>query len=53
VPDADATIPAIGRLLKLARANQMRVVDSQRTHRDGDPEWQILTEHAREGSWGW
>jgi nicotinamidase-related amidase len=53
VPDADATIPAIGGLLKLARANQMRVVDSQRTHRDGDPEWQIWTEHAREGSWAW
>jgi nicotinamidase-related amidase len=29
VPDADATIPAIGRLLKLARANQVRVVDSR------------------------
>jgi nicotinamidase-related amidase len=50
VPDADATIPPIGRLLKLARANQMRAVDSQSTHRDGNPEQQIWTEHAREGS---
>ena len=31
----------------------MRVVYSQDTHRDGDPEWRIWPEHAREGSWGW
>ena len=31
----------------------MRVVYSQDTHRDGDPEWQIWPEHAREGTWGW
>jgi nicotinamidase-related amidase len=53
VPDAEATIPAISGLLALARANGMRVVYSQDTHRDGDPEWQIWPEHAREGSWGW
>jgi nicotinamidase-related amidase len=53
VPDAEATIPAISGLLELARANSMRVVYSQDTHRDGDPEWQIWPEHAREGSWGW
>jgi isochorismate hydrolase len=53
VPDAEATIPAIGTLLDLARTHGMRVVYSQDTHRDGDPEWQIWPEHAREGSWGW
>ena len=53
VPDAGATIPAIGRLLDLARASRMRVVYSQDTHRQGDPEWKIWPEHCREGSWGW
>jgi nicotinamidase-related amidase len=53
VPDAEATIPAIAGLLELARANGMRVVFSQDTHRDDDPEWRIWPEHAREGSWGW
>ena len=53
VPGAEATIPAITRLLKFARAHEMRVVYSQDTHRDGDPEWQIWPEHDREGTWGW
>jgi nicotinamidase-related amidase len=53
VPDAEATIPAIRTLLELARAHGMRVVYSQDTHRDGDREWQMWPEHAREGSWGW
>jgi nicotinamidase-related amidase len=53
VADAQATIPAIASLLALARESGMRVVFSQDTHRDGDPEWRIWPEHAREGSWGW
>jgi nicotinamidase-related amidase len=53
VPDAEATIPAIERLLDLARASRMRVVYAQDTHRQGDPEWKIWPEHCREGSWGW
>jgi len=53
VPDAEATIPAIERLLALARASRMRVVFGQDTHRQGDPEWEIWPEHCREGSWGW
>src|SRR6476661_7644383 len=53
VPDAEATIPAINGLLQFARAHGIRVVYSQDTHRDGDPEWRIWPEHAREGSWGW
>src|SRR5438046_3379201 len=53
VPDAEATIPAIRALLELARASGMRVVFSQDTHREDDPEWRIWPEHAREGGWGW
>ena len=53
VPDAEATVPAIGRLLAMARASRMRVVFSQDTHQEGDPEWEIWPEHCREGSWGW
>jgi nicotinamidase-related amidase len=53
VPDAAATIPAIRALLEFARAHGMRVVYSQDTHREGDPEWRLWPEHAREGSWGW
>jgi nicotinamidase-related amidase len=53
VPDAEATVPAIKSLLDIARSHRMHVVYSQDTHRRGDPEWQILPEHCREGSWGW
>jgi len=53
VPDAESTLPAIGTLLELARAYGMRVVFTQDSHRDGDPEWRIWPEHAREDSWGW
>ena len=53
VPDAEASVPAIRRLLDLARASRMHVVYSQDTHQPGDPEWKIWPEHCREGSWGW
>jgi nicotinamidase-related amidase len=53
VRDAESTIPVIATLLELSRAYGMRVVFTQDTHRDGDPEWRIWPEHAREGSWGW
>jgi nicotinamidase-related amidase len=53
VPEAEATTPAIRRLLDLARGSGMHVVYAQDTHRPGDPEWQIWPEHCREGSWGW
>jgi nicotinamidase-related amidase len=53
VPDAQATIPVIGSLVERARCAGVRVVFSQDTHTDGDPEWKIWPEHAREGSWGW
>jgi nicotinamidase-related amidase len=53
VPEAEATVPAIRRLLDLARTSRMRVVYGQDTHRQGDPEWEVWPEHCREGSWGW
>ncbi|WP_047864837.1 cysteine hydrolase family protein [Rubrobacter aplysinae] len=52
VPDAEATIPRIRELLEKARASGARVVFSQDTHDEGDPEWEIWPEHARKGSWG-
>ena len=53
VPDAESTVPVVRRLLDLARAARMRVVYSQDTHRQGDPEWERWPKHCREGSWGW
>jgi nicotinamidase-related amidase len=53
VPDAEGTISAIRNLLELARENHMKVVFTQDSHADGDPEWEIWPEHAREGAWGW
>ncbi len=53
VPDAEPTIPKIKGLLDLARESGMKVVFTQDTHDEGDPEWEIWPEHAREGSWGW
>jgi nicotinamidase-related amidase len=53
VPDAEATLPQIKSLLDLAREAGMKVVYSQDTHGEGDPEWEIWPEHVREGSWGW
>ncbi len=52
-PDAEGTIPNIRILLDLARGSGMKVVFTQDTHNEGDPEWEIWPEHAREGSWGW
>jgi nicotinamidase-related amidase len=53
IPDAEATIPTIKDLLALARGSGMKVVFTQDTHNEGDPEWEIWPEHVREGSWGW
>jgi nicotinamidase-related amidase len=53
VKSAPDTVPAIGRLLELARASGMRVVFSQDTHDPGDPEFAIWPEHALRGTWGW
>jgi len=53
VPDAEATIPEIQDLLGLARGSGMKVVFTQDTHADEDPEWDIWPEHVEEGTWGW
>ena len=53
VPDAQATIPPIQTLLSQAREAGLEVAYSQDTHAEGDPEWEIWPEHAREGTWGW
>lgn len=53
VPDAEATIPKIRGLLEFARGSGIKVVYSQDTHEEGDPEWGIWPEHVRTGSWGW
>ena len=53
VPDAEGTIPAIKSLLDGARGSGAKVVFTQDTHTEGDPEWDIWPEHVREGSWGW
>jgi nicotinamidase-related amidase len=53
VPDAEGTVPVIQDLLRLARDSGMKVVFTQDTHTEGDPEWDIWPEHVEEGSWGW
>jgi len=53
VPDAEGTIPAIRSLLEGARRSGAKVVFTQDTHTEGDPEWDIWPDHAHEGSWGW
>ena len=53
VPDAEGTIPAMQDLLRKARESGARVVFTQDTHTEDDPEWSVWPEHAREGTWGW
>ena len=53
VADAEGTVPVIQRLIGFARHHDLPVIYTQDTHREGDPEWDIWPEHAREGSWGW
>jgi len=53
VETAAATIPALQRLLTLARTRGMRVFFTQDTHQEGDPEFPIWGRHVLEGTWGW
>ncbi len=53
VATAAATIPAIQRLLRLARASGMAVFYTQDTHDPGDMEFPIWGQHVLRGSWGW
>lgn len=52
VPDAQATVPTIADLIRRFRAADARVVFTQDTHRDGDPEFAIWPPHAIEGTHG-
>lgn len=53
VPAAAATIPAVQRLLTLARGAGMRVFFTQDTHQEGDIEFPIWGPHVLRGTWGW
>ena len=53
VPKALETIEPIRRLLDKARKAGVRVIYTQDTHYEGDPEFKIWGEHARYGTWGW
>ncbi len=53
VSDAEPTVPRLRGLIERAREHGARIVFTQDTHEDGDPEWEIWPEHARRGSWGW
>jgi nicotinamidase-related amidase len=53
VPDAGATVPVIADLVRRFRAAAARIVFTQDTHRDGDPEFAIWPAHALEGTHGW
>jgi nicotinamidase-related amidase len=52
VPDARGTVPVIAGLIRRFRAAGARVVFTQDTHRDGDPEFAIWPPHAIEGTHG-
>lgn len=53
VQTAVQTIPAIQRLLALARGRGMAVFYTQDTHEPGDIEFPIWGQHVLRGSWGW
>src|SRR4051812_35403399 len=53
VPSAAATVPVIAQLAGRFRDAGARVVFTQDTHRDGDPEFAIWPVHAVEGTLGW
>ena len=53
VPAAMETVPQIQRLLRDARTAGARVVYTQDTGFEGDPEFDIWPEHCRVGTWGW
>jgi len=53
VPTAKDTVPAIRKLLDLARQSGMMVAYTQDTHLPNDPEFPIWGEHCLIGTWGW
>jgi len=53
VPNAKDTIMPIKKLVEKARKNGVRVIYTQDTHWDGDPEFKLWGEHVKWGTWGW
>ncbi|MDQ7843505.1 MAG: isochorismatase family cysteine hydrolase [Armatimonadota bacterium] len=53
VASAQQTVPAIQRLLALARARGLAIFYTQDTHEPGDIEFPIWGQHVLRGSWGW
>jgi nicotinamidase-related amidase len=53
VPGAEETVPRIAKLLEVARSSGIRVVFTQDTHHDEDPEFDLWGEHVKHGTWGW
>jgi nicotinamidase-related amidase len=53
VPAAKSTVPHIRNLLEAARHAQVRVLYTQDTAVEGDPEFDIWPEHCLQGTWGW
>jgi nicotinamidase-related amidase len=53
VESAKDTVPLIQSLLSQARQAGTRVIYTQDTQVEGDPEWEIWPQHCRINSWGW
>ena len=53
VESAKETIAPIQSILKQARRSGTRVVYTQDSQVEGDPEWEIWPQHCRINSWGW
>jgi nicotinamidase-related amidase len=52
VPGARATIPAIRRLIDLARPHKLPIIYTQDWHQADDPEFGVWGTHALGGTWG-
>lgn len=53
VPAASETIPKIKGLLESARDQNVRIVYTQDTQVENDPEFAVWPEHCVKGTWGW
>jgi len=53
VPAAREIVPGIQRLLEMARERGVRVVYTQDTHMEDDPEWDNWPSHVKKDTWGW
>ena len=53
VSAAAETVPQIQKLLRKARKANVRVIYTQDTQVEDDPEFDIWPQHCLQGSWGW